>query len=92
MTDDIVTRLRTVDIYSDAVRIMDQAADEIDRLRADNKKLLFAYEHLRELVDQFAEHCRCEHSSATMFILHRAAMKHDPWSVYQAGGKSEADQ
>ena len=34
MTDDIVKRLRTVDEFSDAIGIMDAAADEIERLRA----------------------------------------------------------
>lgn len=34
MADDIVTRLRTVDEFSDAIGIMDAAADEIERLRA----------------------------------------------------------
>ena len=33
MADDIVTRLRTVDEFSDAIGIMDAAADEIERLR-----------------------------------------------------------
>lgn len=60
------------------------AADIIDRLHAQEKLLRDGYEHVRDLVDQFAEHCRCEQTSATMFILHRAAMKHDPWSASKA--------
>ena len=40
MNDDIVTRLRTVDEFSDAVKIMDQAADEIELLRADIARIL----------------------------------------------------
>ena len=35
MADDIVKRLRTVDEFSDAIGIMDAAADEIERLRAE---------------------------------------------------------
>lgn len=33
MTDDIVTRLRTLDKYSDIIGACDKAADEIERLR-----------------------------------------------------------
>lgn len=91
MIDDIVTRLREItepgkwqsmDKWDATAK---EAADEIERLRADNEQLLLVYKQLRDLVDQFAEHCQCEHSSATMFILHRAAMKHDIWSGRQAG-------
>jgi hypothetical protein len=35
VADDIVTRLRTVDIWDDAVGLMDRAADEIERLHAE---------------------------------------------------------
>lgn len=33
MTEDIVTRLRTLDKYSDIIGACDKAADEIERLR-----------------------------------------------------------
>lgn len=39
MSEDIVTRLRTVDEFSDAIGIMDEAANEIERLRAENDRL-----------------------------------------------------
>lgn len=46
MTDDIVTRLRTVDIWSDAIGIMGQAADEIERLRKLGDDLTAALENV----------------------------------------------
>ncbi len=61
-----------------------QVAVEIAQLRMDVKVLKDAHKHLRALVDGFAEHCCCEQTSATMLILHRAAMKHDPWSLHEA--------
>jgi len=44
VADDIVTRLRTVDIWDDAVGLMDRAADEIERLRAAGDALVNALE------------------------------------------------
>jgi hypothetical protein len=58
--------------------------DDIERLRAEITVLKNGYRHVRNLLDQFSEHCQCEQTSATMFILHRAAMKHDPYSASQA--------
>lgn len=55
MTDDIVARLRTVDEFSDAVKIMDEAADEIERLReqvTDLKNLYRLRSQLGDAVDR----------------------------------------
>lgn len=41
---DIVNRLRTVDIWDDAVGLMDKAADEIERLR-EAMRLMYAHYH-----------------------------------------------
>lgn len=39
MTDDIVTRLRTLDKYSDIIGACEEAADEIERLRTEVARL-----------------------------------------------------
>lgn len=44
MTDDIVTRLRTVDRWSDVIGITTEAADEIERLRAAGDALAQSHE------------------------------------------------
>lgn len=67
MTDDIVTRLKWLGCQYDHSCITCEAADEIERLRAEVK-------HMAALLWEFEENTD-EHESATMFILHRAVMK-----------------
>lgn len=72
MTNDIVTQLRYIYSQKDVgvsvnPETFTEAADEIERLRAE-------IERMAGLLWEFAENTD-EDKSATMFILHRAVMK-----------------
>lgn len=58
MADDIVTRLRTVDEFSDAIGIMDAAADEIERLRRLDARRQHEIERLLHENSQLQERTR----------------------------------
>jgi hypothetical protein len=84
MTDDFTNLLRNIDWEATDDQYQDMcadAADEIDRLRSEINLLTHGYNYLLKLVETFSEHCQCETSSATMLIVHRAAMKLDPYAA-----------
>jgi hypothetical protein len=65
---------------------LDDALDEIERLRAENEVLASARLHLRRLLDNFLNLCTEEQHNVEMLLLHRAAMKQDPWERSRAKG------
>lgn len=71
MSDDLVSRLRTATVASGAnptyVQALQEAADEIERLQAENKEMA-------GLLWEFMENTN-EIESATMYNLHRASTK-----------------
>ena len=58
MTDDIVTRLR--EKYSGQLPICLEAADEIERLRAERIRWEKIAHYLYRLVDKYGEICSCD--------------------------------
>ena len=62
MADDIVTRLRVKDgVYTEfwQQKLMDEAADEIERLRAEVERLRAAGDALAEALDRHGSHSFC---------------------------------